>query len=195
MGQETLCLELNGSHADDSTACVSCHQSGYTRDGWTISNNLNSKCWISSGSYFYVNCFQICAMYWKIIPFALNRALWCSLRLCLSALSFTNPLHQAVFLRDLNTTFVDSTQQAPTPVNTVTRGDIDKVKLSDSFPDKKNVFEVHTKSGIVWYLQCATPVGIHCYYCHHHYRHYKISLNLLLWKFYINGHMWIRLCL
>lgn len=46
---------------------------------------------------------------------------------------------------------------APTPVNTVTRGDIDKVKLSDSFPDKKNVFEVHTKSGIVWYLQCATP--------------------------------------
>ena len=49
--------------------------------------------------------------------------------------------------------------QAPTPVNTVTRGDIDIVKLSTAFPDKQNVFEIHTKSGIVWYLQTTSYVS------------------------------------
>lgn len=51
------------------------------------------------------------------------------------------------------------TSQAPSPVNTVTRGDIDAVKSSTSFPEKQNVFEVHTKSGIHWYLQAASPVS------------------------------------
>ncbi|KAJ7373364.1 Protein yif1b [Desmophyllum pertusum] len=48
-------------------------------------------------------------------------------------------------------------KDAPTPVNTVTRGDIHTVKLSTSFPDKQNVFEVHTKSGVLWYLQTTSP--------------------------------------
>ncbi|XP_078349339.1 uncharacterized protein LOC144634295 [Oculina patagonica] len=47
-------------------------------------------------------------------------------------------------------------KDAPTPVNTVTRGDINAVKLSTSFPDRQNVFEVHTKSGVVWYLQATS---------------------------------------
>lgn len=50
--------------------------------------------------------------------------------------------------------------QAPTPVNSVTRGDIDEVKLSTAFPDKQNVFEIHTKSGLVWYLQSNSNVRI-----------------------------------
>lgn len=48
-------------------------------------------------------------------------------------------------------------KDAPSPVNTVTRGDINAVKSSTSFPDRQNVFEVHTKSGIVWYLQATSP--------------------------------------
>jgi len=48
-------------------------------------------------------------------------------------------------------------KDAPTPVSTVTRGDINLVKLSTAFPDKQNVFEIHTKSGIVWYLQTTSP--------------------------------------
>ena len=55
-----------------------------------------------------------------------------------------------------------STSQAPSPVNTVTRGDVDAVKSSTSFPDRQNVFEVHTKSGIVWYLQARSPVSCLC---------------------------------
>ena len=49
--------------------------------------------------------------------------------------------------------------QAPTPVATVTRGDIASVKPSSTFQDKRNVFEVHTKSGLVWYLQSTSPVS------------------------------------
>ncbi|XP_029195385.2 uncharacterized protein LOC114961005 isoform X2 [Acropora millepora] len=50
-------------------------------------------------------------------------------------------------------------KDAPTPVNSVTRGDIDEVKLSTAFPDKQNVFEIHTKSGLVWYLQSNSNVS------------------------------------
>lgn len=49
--------------------------------------------------------------------------------------------------------------QAPAPVATVTRGDIASVKPSSTFQDKRNVFEVHTKSGLVWYLQSTSPVS------------------------------------
>lgn len=48
-------------------------------------------------------------------------------------------------------------KDAPTPVATVTRGDIASVKPSSTFQDKRNVFEVHIKSGLVWYLQSTSP--------------------------------------
>lgn len=47
-------------------------------------------------------------------------------------------------------------KDAPSPLNSITRGDIDTAKLSTAFPDKQNVFEIHTKSGIVWYLQSTS---------------------------------------
>ncbi|KAK2554142.1 hypothetical protein P5673_024496 [Acropora cervicornis] len=54
-------------------------------------------------------------------------------------------------------------KDAPTPVNSVTRGDIDEVKLSTAFPDKQNVFEIHTKSGLVWYLQSNSNEEMVCW--------------------------------
>ncbi|XP_031563827.1 dual adapter for phosphotyrosine and 3-phosphotyrosine and 3-phosphoinositide-like [Actinia tenebrosa] len=42
---------------------------------------------------------------------------------------------------------------APEPLGSITRGDIADVNECNQFQGKTNVFELHTKSGVVWFLQ------------------------------------------
>ena len=49
--------------------------------------------------------------------------------------------------------------KAAVPHGSITRGDISLVKTSDSFPGLPYVFELYTKTGLIWYLQASSQVS------------------------------------